>query len=105
MQTVELFSRRWWTTRTIFGAVAAANALSDVCAMGGGPIVRHSPFFLAKGDESDHRNPERRRGEDREASCSILGGRGVSPMKLKFGYAVTGLVVRTAWEKSDAATY
>lgn len=77
-----------------YGAIAAANALSDVYAMGGRPVTALSIVgFPAKG------NPELLLGilqggadKMREAGCSVLGGHSVSDDDIKFGYAVTGVV-------------
>jgi selenide,water dikinase len=77
-----------------FGAIAAANALSDVYAMGGRPISSLSILaYPGKGDLSDLEHILKGGAEKmREASCSILGGHSVSDDEIKFGYAVTGVV-------------
>jgi selenide,water dikinase len=77
-----------------FGAIAAANALSDVYAMGGRPISALSILaWPAKGDLSDLKQILRGGAEKmREAGCSILGGHSVADDEIKFGYAVTGVV-------------
>ena len=77
-----------------FGAIAAANALSDVYAMGGSPISSLSILaYPAKGDFSDLEQILKGGAEKmREAGCSILGGHSVADDEIKFGYAVTGLV-------------
>src|SRR3954465_8232841 len=77
-----------------YGALAAANALSDVYAMGGRPLYalnivgwpRSQPFellgeILAGGAEVA-----------READCPIVGGHSVDDLEPKYGLAVTGLV-------------
>lgn len=78
-----------------FGQIAAANALSDVYAMGGVPrtalaLVCWPPSgldpailgrILAGGAE-----------KCREAGCSILGGHSIQDEELKYGLAVTGTV-------------
>jgi selenide,water dikinase len=77
-----------------FGAIAAANSLSDVYAMGGRPISALSILaWPPKGDESDLVQILKG-GADKmhEASCSILGGHSVSDAEIKFGYSVTGTV-------------
>jgi selenide,water dikinase len=58
-----------------FGAVAAANALSDVYAMGGRPISSLSVLaYPAKGDLTDLEEILKGGAEKmREAECSILG--------------------------------
>lgn len=77
-----------------YGAIAAANALSDVYAMGGKPLYalnlvgwpRSEPFeilgeILAGGQE-----------KAQEASCPIVGGHSIDDLEPKYGLAVTGLV-------------
>jgi selenide,water dikinase len=78
-----------------FGAIAAANALSDVYAMGGRPLTALS---IAAFPEKDF-PPEWAAGIVRggyrklqEAGCVLLGGHSVRDPEIKFGYAITGLV-------------
>lgn len=77
-----------------FGAIAAANSLSDVYAMGGRPISALSLVcYPGKGDLEDL--SEILRGgasKMQEAACAILGGHSVNDEEIKFGYAVTGTV-------------
>ena len=77
-----------------YGAIAAANALSDVYAMGGRPISALSILaWPAKGDVADLEEILKGGASKmREADCSILGGHSVADDEIKFGYAVTGLV-------------
>lgn len=77
-----------------FGGIAAANALSDVYAMGGRPISSLTMVaFPAKGDMDDLEQILKGGAEKmREAGCSILGGHSIADDEIKFGYAVTGLV-------------
>jgi selenide,water dikinase len=77
-----------------FGGIAAANALSDVYAMGGRPISSLTMVaFPAKGDMDDLEQIMKGGAEKmREADCSILGGHSIADDEIKFGYAVTGLV-------------
>jgi hypothetical protein len=77
-----------------FGGIAAANALSDVYAMGGRPISSLSIVaFPGKGDMEDLEEILKGGAEKmREAGCSILGGHSIADDEIKFGYAVTGLV-------------
>jgi selenide,water dikinase len=78
----------------IFGAIAAANALSDVYAMGGRPFSALSILaYPAQGDVEDLERILKGGAEKmREAGCSILGGHSVADDEIKFGYAVTGVV-------------
>ena len=77
-----------------FGAIAAANALSDVYAMGGRPVSALTIVaFPGKGDPAILEAILRGGAEKmREAECSILGGHSVADDEMKFGYAVTGLI-------------
>ena len=79
-----------------FGAIAAANALSDVYAMGGRPLTalsiaafpeRDFPVEWARGD----RARAAPRSSPRRAARSSAATRVRDP-EIKFGYAVTGLV-------------
>jgi selenide,water dikinase len=77
-----------------FGAIAAANSLSDVYAMGGRPISALSIVsYPAKGDLDDLEAILKGGAEKmREAGCVVLGGHSVNDEEIKFGYAVTGTV-------------
>jgi selenide,water dikinase len=93
VQTVDFFTPIVDDPYT-FGAIAAANALSDVYAMGGRPISALSlVVYPAKGDIEDL-EAILRGGADKihEAGCVVLGGHSISDDQIKFGYAVTGLV-------------
>jgi selenide,water dikinase len=93
VQTVDFFTPVVDDPET-FGAIAAANALSDVYAMGGQPISSLSILaYPAKGDLDDLRQILKGGAEKmREAGCSILGGHSVADDEIKFGYAVTGTI-------------
>jgi selenide,water dikinase len=93
VQTVDFFTPIVDDPET-FGAIAAANALSDVYAMGGRPISSLTILaYPAKGDLDDLRDILKGGAEKmREAGCSILGGHSVADDEIKFGYAVTGTV-------------
>jgi selenide,water dikinase len=78
-----------------YGAIAAANALSDVYAMGGRPLTA---LAIAAFPETDF-PPEWttaivRGGASKldEAGCVLLGGHSLRDPEVKFGYAVTGLI-------------
>ena len=77
-----------------FGAIAAANSLSDVYAMGGRPISALSILaYPAKGDLGDLEQILKGGAEKmHEAGCSILGGHSIADDEIKFGYAVTGTI-------------
>jgi selenide,water dikinase len=78
-----------------FGAIAAANALSDVYAMGGRPLTALSIAALPEHDFPPEWGAAIFRGGQRklsEAGCVLLGGHTVRDPEIKFGYAITGLV-------------
>jgi selenide,water dikinase len=78
-----------------FGAIAAANALSDVYAMGGRPLTALSIAALPDRDFPAEWSAAIFRGGHRkllEAGCVLLGGHSVRDPEIKFGYAITGLV-------------
>src|SRR5581483_11365331 len=77
-----------------FGAIAAANSLSDVYAMGGRPISALSILaYPGKGDLADLEQILKGGAEKmHEAACSVIGGHSIADDEIKFGYAVTGTV-------------
>ncbi len=93
VQTVDFFTPIVDDPYT-FGGIAAANALSDVYAMGGRPVTALSlVVFPGKGDVAELEQILKG-GADKihEAECVILGGHSISEEEIKFGYAVTGLI-------------
>jgi selenide,water dikinase len=78
----------------LFGAIAAANSLSDVYAMGGRPLSALSIVaYPAKGDLTDLAAIlQGGAAKMAEAGCVILGGHSINDEEIKFGYAVTGTV-------------
>jgi selenide,water dikinase len=93
VQTVDFFTPIVDDPYT-FGAIAAANSLSDVYAMGGRPVSALTILaYPAKGDLEDL-SQILKGGLDkmREAGCAILGGHSIADDEIKFGYAVTGTV-------------
>ncbi len=93
VQTVDFFSPVVDDPHT-FGAIAAANALSDVYAMGGRPISALSILAWPAQGDMDQLEAIVKGGAEKihEAGCTILGGHSVADNEIKFGYAVTGLV-------------
>ena len=94
VQTVDFFTPivddPYW-----FGAIAAANALSDVYAMGGRPITALNMVgFPITKLEKRILAEILRGGADkvREAGAVILGGHSIDDPEPKFGLAVTGVV-------------
>ena len=94
VQTVDFFTPIVDDPYT-YGQIAAANALSDVYAMGGRPLTALAiAAFPAEGLEPDVMRDVFRGGLDklREAGVSLLGGHTVRDQEIKFGYAITGAV-------------
>src|SRR3990172_11453362 len=77
-----------------YGQIAAANALSDVYAMGGRPLTALSLLCYPENGDFDVLERILVGGMDkmREAACTILGGHSVRDAEIKLGYAVTGTV-------------
>ncbi len=79
----------------IYGQIAAANAVSDIYAMGGRPLTALAiAGFPKEGFEPSTIREIFRGGFDklREAGVSLLGGHTVQDQEIKFGYAVTGAI-------------
>jgi len=93
VQTVDFFTPIVDDPYT-FGAIAAANALSDVYAMGGKPISALSILAWPGDADLDDLSQVLAGGADKihEADCAILGGHSISDKEIKFGYAVTGTI-------------
>jgi selenide, water dikinase len=78
-----------------FGRIAAANALSDVYAMGGRPVTAMNlAFFPACSLPTSILADILAGGADalREAEACLVGGHTVEDDELKYGLAVTGLI-------------
>ena len=78
-----------------FGQVAAANALSDVYAMGGAPLTALNIVGFPIGRLPDEVLTEILRGGQEkvhEAGACIIGGHSVVDDEVKYGLAVTGRV-------------
>jgi selenide,water dikinase len=78
----------------LFGQIAAANALSDVYAMGGRPMSALSLVGFPDRGDSAVLGEIMRGGLAKmtEAGCFVIGGHSIRDDDLKFGYAVTGVV-------------
>ena len=79
----------------VYGQIAAANALSDIYAMGGRPLTALAiAGFPADGLEPATIRAVFEGGYDklREAGVALLGGHTVQDKEVKFGYAVTGSI-------------
>ena len=93
VQTVDFFTPMVDDPFT-FGQIAAANALSDVYAMGGRPLTALAIVCYPQDGDLEILGQVMRGGLDkmREANCTVVGGHSVRDAEMKFGYAVTGLV-------------
>jgi len=91
----------------LFGKIAAANALSDVYAMGGRPLSSLSIVgFPEKADPAILEEIIRGGLEMmNEAQCSVIGGHSIRNEDMLFGYAVTGAIdPRRVWRNVGART-
>jgi len=106
VQTVDFFTPIVDDPHT-FGQVAAANALSDVYAMGGKPVSALS--IVGFPDKGDPEILEQiiRGGLSKmtEAKCSVIGGHSIRNEDIQFGYAVTGIIdPQRVWRNVGART-
>lgn len=77
-----------------FGQIAAANALSDIYAMGGRPVTALSLVGFPPSAGAALLGAILAGGQQKldEAGCALAGGHSVRDEELKFGFAVTGTV-------------
>jgi selenide,water dikinase len=78
-----------------FGQIAAANAISDIYAMGGKPltVLNIVAFPIKKLDKWILAEILRGAGDKvREAGATLVGGHSIDDQEPKFGLAVTGLI-------------
>jgi selenide, water dikinase len=90
----------------IYGQIAAANALSDIYAMGGQPKTALSIVgFPTKGVDISVLGEIMRGGTEKlsEAGVALLGGHSVRDDEIKFGYAVTGIIDNRNIKKNSGA--
>ena len=88
-----------------YGQIAAANALSDVYAMGGRPLTALAIAGFPKDADRSLLKAIFAGGLEklREAGVSLLGGHTVQDGEIKFGYAITGEVDPSAvWSNAGA---
>jgi selenide,water dikinase len=89
----------------VYGQIAAANALSDVYAMGGRPITALAIAAFPKDGDRPVLKAIFAGGLDKlnEAGVALLGGHTVQDNEIKFGYSVTGEVHPSAvWSNGGA---
>jgi len=78
-----------------FGQIAAANALSDVYAMGGSPLTAMNVVcFPIQSQDISVLSDILRGGFDklREAGATLVGGHSIDDPELKYGLAATGVI-------------
>lgn len=77
-----------------FGQIAAANALSDVYAMGGEPIVAMNIVCFPSCHDMNVLGEILRGGADKvnESGCLLVGGHTVDDKEPKYGLSVSGIV-------------
>jgi selenide,water dikinase len=77
-----------------YGQIAAANALSDVYAMGGRPLTALSLVCFPQDGDMNVLERILAGGLNKmaEAGCTVVGGHTVRDQEVKFGYAVTGTI-------------
>jgi selenide,water dikinase len=104
VQTVDFFPPIVDEPR-LFGRIAAANALSDVYAMGGRPITALALVcFPLKALGLDALRAMMEGGLEAltEAGAALLGGHSIEDPEPKLGYSVTGLVhPQKAWRNNS----
>ena len=89
-----------------WGRIAAANALSDVYAMGGRPVVAVNLVGWPRSVlPTELLGEVLRGGHDigREAGCHVAGGHSIDDPEPKYGMAVTGVVDPQRLLRNDAA--
>ncbi len=89
----------------VYGQIAAANALSDVYAMGGRPLTALAIAGFPKDLDTAVIGTIFKGGVDmlQRAGVALLGGHTVQDQEIKFGYAVTGEVdPRRIWANAGA---
>lgn len=94
VQTVDFFTPIVDDPYT-YGAIAVANSLSDVYAMGGEPVTALNIVCYPKSLVGPEMLTEiLRGGHDKatEAGCLIVGGHSVEDTEMKYGLAVTGKI-------------
>jgi selenide, water dikinase len=93
VQTVDFFTPIVDDPHT-FGAIAAANSLSDLYAMGATPLTALSILAWPGANDLDDLEEIMKGGAEKihEAGAVLLGGHSVNDAEIKFGYAVTGTI-------------
>ncbi|ALG85432.1 selenide, water dikinase SelD [Gordonia phthalatica] len=89
-----------------WGAIAAANALSDIYAMGGRPVVAINLVGWPRAELPMEMMTEVLRGGldvGTRAGCPVIGGHTIDDPEPKYGMAVTGIADPNRLLRNDAA--
>ncbi len=88
-----------------FGQIAAANALSDIYAMGGTPLTALNIVGFPAGMDPKILTEILRGGSDKihEAGAAVVGGHSIKDKELKYGVACTGIIDIDKIIKNDGA--
>ena len=87
-----------------WGRVAAANALSDIYAMGGKPLSALQLVSWPRDDLSFEILSEVLNGGleiMNQAGCTIIGGHSIDDKEPKYGFAVTGIIEENIYRKTN----
>jgi len=103
LSTTDFFPPMVADART-FGKIAAANALSDIYAMGGKPLYALNIVCFPR--EADNRLLQEilAGGAEKctEAGAALAGGHSIYDESIKYGLAVTGIVDTNKFYRNDA---
>ena len=89
-----------------FGAICAANSVSDVYAMGGTPLTALAILGFTSSDFSPAVIKEILKGavdKLKEAGTCLIGGHSIEDNEFKLGFAVTGTVEKNSILKAGGA--
>lgn len=88
----------------LYGQIAAVNALSDIWAMGGKPIMALNIFCAPQDVDDDTLGKILKGGADKvlEAGATLCGGHTISDENVKYGLSVTGIVDTDKIKKNNS---
>jgi len=89
-----------------FGAICAANSVSDIYAMGGTPLTALAILGYASCDYGPIVIKELLNGaieKLREAGVCLIGGHSIEDSEFKFGFAISGVVKKAEILRLDGA--
>ena len=89
----------------MFGEIAAANALSDIYAMGAKPICALNLVCFPEEEDKNILNEILKGGANklREAKVSLVGGHSIHDSKIKYGMCVLGTVEPSKIYKNNSS--